>query len=32
MLERAGAFVGGFLLAAEDHDYAAVGVELDDHV
>ena len=32
MLQRAGAFVGGFLLAAEDHDHAAGRVELDDHV
>ena len=27
-----GAFVGGLLLAPEDHDDAACGVELDDHV
>ncbi len=32
MLERLGAFVGGFLFAAEDHDDAALGIELDDHV
>src|SRR6266581_1239090 len=32
VLERLGTFVGGFLLAAENHDDAAFGVELDDHV
>jgi len=32
MLQRGGAFVGSFLLAAEDHEYAAFGIELDDHV
>jgi len=32
VLEGLGAFVGGFLLAAEDHDDAALGDELDDHV
>src|ERR1700674_4353795 len=32
VLERLGAFVRGFLLAAEDHDDAAFGIELDDHV
>jgi hypothetical protein len=32
MLERLGAFVGGFLLAAEDHHDAALRIELDDHV
>ena len=32
MLERFGAFVRCFLLAAEHHDHAALGVELDDHV
>jgi hypothetical protein len=32
MLERLGTFVRGFLLAAEDHNHAAFGVELDDHV
>ncbi len=32
MLERLGAFVGGFLFAAENHDDAAFGVEFDDHV
>src|SRR5260221_4581363 len=32
VLEGLGAFVGGFLLAAEDHDDAALGIELDDHV
>src|SRR5712664_3607128 len=32
LLERFGAFVGSFLLAAEDHDDAAFGIELDDHV
>src|SRR5208282_864304 len=32
MLERLGAFVGSFLLAAEDHGDAAIGAELDDHV
>ncbi len=32
MLERLGAFVGGLLLAAEDHHDAALRIELDDHV
>ena len=32
MLQRLGAFVGGFLLAPEHHDDLAFGVELDDHV
>ena len=32
MLERLGAFVRGFLLAAENHEHAALGAELDDHV
>jgi len=32
VLERLGAFIGGFLLAAENHDDAAFGIELDDHV
>jgi len=32
VLERLGAFVRGFLLAAEDHDDAAFGIEFDDHV
>ena len=32
MLERLGVFVGGFLLAAEHHDDAALGIELDHHV
>ncbi len=32
MLERPGFLAGGFLLAAEDHDDAALWVELDDHV
>src|SRR2546425_4760381 len=32
VLERLGAFIGGFLLAAEDHDDATIGIELDDHV
>ena len=32
VFERLGAFVRGFLLAAEDHDDAAFGIEFDDHV
>ena len=32
VLERLGTFVGGFLLAAENHEDAAFRVELDDHV
>src|SRR5206468_2085880 len=32
MFERLGAFVGGFLLAADNHSDAAFGIELDDHV
>src|ERR1700682_738520 len=32
MFQRLGAFVGGFLLAAKNHDDAAFGIELDDHV
>ncbi len=32
VLERLGAFIGGFLLATENHDDAAFGIELDDHV
>src|SRR2546422_4816398 len=32
VLERLGAFVGGFLLATEDHHDAAFGIELDNHV
>src|ERR1700687_294067 len=32
MPERLGSFVGGFLLAAEDHRDAALRIELDDHV
>src|ERR1700730_7693857 len=32
MLERLRALVRGFLLAAKDHDDAALRIELDDHV
>src|SRR5476649_2791387 len=32
MLERTGLLIGRLLLAPEDHRYAAVGRELDDHV
>ena len=32
MLERLGAFVGGFLLASEHHHDVALGIELDHHV
>src|SRR5258708_1271267 len=32
VLERLGPFVGGFLLPAEDHNDAALGIELDNHV
>ncbi len=32
MLQWLGAFVGGFEFAPENHDDAAFGIELDDHV
>jgi hypothetical protein len=32
MLKRTSALVGAFLFAAEDHQYPAVRIELDDHV